>query len=151
MTEPLRGNKLEYKNMTKFTLKLIAPDGVKYESEADEAILPTEQGQITILPNHMPLIALLCPGEIILKNNNKEHFLVTEGGVVEITNNTVKILADTAEDADSLNQIAIEEAKKKALEALSRSTTDQEFASAYSVLEKQLARINFMKRRKKYK
>lgn len=137
--------------MAKFNLKLIAPDGVKYESEADEATLPTEQGQITILPNHMPLIALLCPGEIILKDGGKEHFLVTEGGVVEIADNTVKILADTAEDADSLDQIAVEEARKKAEEALGRSTTDQEFASAYSVLEKQLAKINFMKRRKKYK
>jgi len=137
--------------MSKLNLKLIAPDGVKYEAEADEAILPTPDGQITLLPNHMPLIALLSPGEIILKNNGKEHFLVTEGGVVEITKNNVKILADTAEDADSLDQITIEAAKKKAEESLSRATSDQEFASAYSVLEKQLVKLDFMKRRKKYK
>ena len=73
--------------MNSFKLKLIAPDGVKYEHEAFEAILPTPQGQITILPNHMPLISLLSPGEIILKINGTEHVLATEGGIVDIANN----------------------------------------------------------------
>jgi F-type H+-transporting ATPase subunit epsilon len=138
--------------MTKtFKLKLIAPDGVKYEGEALEASLPTPDGQISILPDHMPVISLLSPGEIVLKTSGKEHFLVTEGGVVEISNNLVKILADSAESAESLDQVKIDEAKKKAEASMANAKTDVEFADATAALEKQLAKIRVLKKRKKYR
>ena len=134
-----------------FNLKLIAPDGVKYEADAIEASLPTPDGQITILPNHMPVISLLAPGEILLKIDGKEHVLATEGGIVEIANNTVKILADTAEDIDSLDALKIEEAKKHAESLLSSARNDMEYADAVAHLEKQIAKLNIIKRRKKYR
>lgn len=137
--------------MNSFKLKLIAPDGVKYEHEAVEATLPTPQGQITVLPNHMPLISLLSPGEIVLKINGTDHVLATEGGIVEIANNEVKILADTAEDVDSLDQLKIEEAKKEAEAVLAQARNDVEYADALAILEKQIAKINVLKRRKKYR
>jgi len=52
--------------MSKFKLKLIAPDVVKYEAEATAVILPTSDGEIEILPGHMPLVSLLAPGEMII-------------------------------------------------------------------------------------
>ncbi|MEK9156227.1 MAG: ATP synthase F1 subunit epsilon [Patescibacteria group bacterium] len=137
--------------MNTFNLKLISPDGVKYEQEAAEVILPTPDGQITLLPNHMPLIALLAPGEIILKINGREHNLATEGGIIEVADNTVKILADTAEDVDSLDQLKVEEAKQAAAERLAQAADDVEYADALAQMEKQLAKINVLKRRKKYR
>lgn len=134
-----------------FKLKLIAPDGVKYEHDASEALLPTPNGQIAILPNHMPLISLLSPGEIILNINGKEEHLVTEGGIVEIANNEVKVLADTAEDVDSLNELKIEEAKKAAETRLAQAKDDVEYTEASTALEKELARLTVLKRRKKYR
>ncbi|MFA5927034.1 MAG: ATP synthase F1 subunit epsilon [Patescibacteria group bacterium] len=135
--------------MNTFRLKLIAPDGVKYEQDASEATLPTPDGQITILPNHMPVISLLSPGEIVLKISGKDHVLATEGGIVEVANNTVKILADTAEDVASLDQLKIEEARKNAEERLSQAQDDVEYADAVTQLEKQLAKLNVIKRRKR--
>lgn len=137
--------------MKSFKLKLIAPDGVKYEGEALEASLPTPDGQIAILPDHMPVISLLAPGEIILKTSGKEHYLATEGGVVEISNNLVKILADSADSAESLDQVKIDEAKKKAEQSLANAKTDIEFADASAVLEKQLAKLRVLNKRKKYR
>jgi F-type H+-transporting ATPase subunit epsilon len=137
--------------MNNFKLKLIAPDGVKYEAEAVEATLPTPDGQITVLPDHMPLISLLSPGEIILKIDGKEHILATEGGIVEVANNCVKILADTAEDVESLDQLKIEEAKKQAEEVLANARTDVEYADSLANLQKQLAKLSILKRRKKYR
>ncbi len=137
---------------TNFNLKIIAPDGVKYEEEATEISLPTPDGYITILPNHMPLIALLKPGEIIIKNGSKIHELATEGGIVEISNNLVKILADTAEEVNNLNELRIIEAKKAAEERLKNAKDDVEFADAAAHLEKQLAKLSILnKRRKKYR
>ncbi len=137
--------------MNHFNLKLISPEGVKYETDAAEATLPTPDGQITIMPNHMPLIALLAPGEIVLKIDGKENILVTEGGIVEVVNNKVKILADTAEDVDSLDQLKIEEAKKQAEELVATAKTEIEYADAVAHLEKQLSKLNILKRRKKYR
>lgn len=134
-----------------FKLKLISPEGEKYQTEASEVSLPTPGGQITVLPDHMPLISLLSPGEIILKINGEEHALVTEGGTVEIANNYVKILADTAEDVDSLDHLKIEEAKKHAEHLVANSKDDFEHAEATALLEKQIAKLNVLKRRKKYR
>lgn len=132
----------------KFQLKLVAPDGVKYEAEASEVTLPTPNGQITILPNHMPLVSLLSPGEIIVKNGTKTVELATEGGIVEIFGNLVKVLADTAEGADSLDELKIIEAKKAAEARLAQAKDDVEFTDAAAALEKQLAKLNFLTRRK---
>lgn len=137
--------------MNTFNLKLIAPDGIKYEVDAAEATLPTPDGQITILPNHMPVISLLAPGEILLKIDGKDHVLATEGGIVEIANNIVKVLADTAEDIDSLDQLKIEDAKKQAQHLLANAKNDVEYADAVAHLEKQIAKLNILKRRKKYR
>jgi len=134
-----------------FLLKLIAPDGVKYQEEATEVVLPTENGQIEVLPGHMPLVALLKPGEIIIRNGDKEHFLATEGGIAQISQNLVKILADTAEDADSLDELAIVEAKKVAQERLANAKDEVEFTEAQALLEKQLAKLNILTKRKKYR
>lgn len=137
--------------MSTFKLKLIAPDGVKYEEDATEVTLPTVDGQVTILPNHMPLITLLKPGEIIIKNGTKIHELATEGGIVEISNNLVKILADTAEDVSSLDELKIAEAKKIAEERLANAKDDVEFTDASAMLEKQITKLNLLtKRKKKY-
>ena len=137
--------------MSNFKLKLIAPDGVKYEETASEITLPTRDGQITILPGHMPLITLLRPGEIIIKDGAKTHELATEGGVAEISQGLVKILADTAEDASNLNELKIIEAKKAAEHRLAQAKDSVEFADASAALEKQLAKLNFLtKRKKKY-
>lgn len=137
--------------MKTFKLKLIAPDGIKYEEEATSVSLPTRDGQITVLPGHVALITLLKPGEIVIDNGGKAHELATEGGVAEITGTEIKILADTAEDAQSLDELKIVEAKKAAEKRLAAAKDDVEFADAAAALEKQIAKLNFLtKRRKKY-
>jgi len=137
--------------MNSFTLKLIAPDGVKYEQEATEVILPTDRGEIGVLPNHMPLIALLKPGEIVIKNGSSTHNLATEGGLVEVANNVVKVLADTAEDAGSLDELKIIEAKKAAELVRDSAQNEVEYNEAAVMIEKQLAKLKFLDKRKKYK
>ncbi len=132
-----------------FKLKLVSPDGVKYDQDATEVLLPTPNGQIAILADHASLVTVLKPGEIVIKNANKEDYLSTDGGTVEVHNNLVKILADTAERAESLDEMAIVEAQKKAKERMEQAKNDTEYADAYGYLEKQLARLNFIKKRKR--
>lgn len=137
--------------MKKFNLQLISPEGSKFDREIEEAILPTPDGQVAVLADHMPLISLLSAGEIIIKENGKEDILVTEGGVVEVNNNKVRIIADSAEDLDSLDQLKIEQAKEHAEEILSNAADEIDYVEALALLEKQITKINILKRRKKYK
>ena len=135
--------------MKSFTLKLITPAGVAFEGEIGQASIPTPDGQLTILPNHMPIMTLLAPGEIRIQTGNKEHYLSTEGGVAYISKNLLKILADTAESADTLDQAKIEEAKQKAAHMMANAADDIEFAHAEALLEKQIAKLDFIKRRRR--
>lgn len=132
----------------KFKVNLISPEGVKYQDEAEELILPTANGQIGVLANHEPLIALLSPGEIVVKSGGKDHFLATHGGVVKIANNVVEILADSAEYADELDQIKINEARERAEKQLKEAKDEVDFSSAAAMLEKILASEKVLKRRK---
>jgi len=134
--------------MKNFILKLITPSGIAFDGEIAEASLPTPDGQITILADHKPIITQVIPGEIIIKKSGKETYLATEGGVAYISKNFLKILADTAESADSLDLAKIEEAKKKAEHLKNVATDEEEFAQAEALIEKQLAKIKFIKKRR---
>lgn len=81
----------------------------------------------------------------------KRNIYTFEAGVVEISNSLVKILADTAEDIDSLDQLKIEEAKKQAQHLIASAKNDVEYADATAHLEKQIAKLNIIKRRRKYR
>jgi F-type H+-transporting ATPase subunit epsilon len=133
----------------KFNVKLVSPEGVKYEDEADELILPTENGQIGVLADHEPLIALLSPGEIVVKTGTREHYLATHGGVVKIAGNVVEILADSATYADELDQVKINEAREKAVRQLAEAKDETDYATAAGMLEKILASEKVLKRRKR--
>lgn len=135
--------------MKTFNLKLISPTGVKYEAEANSVFLPTPDGEIEILPDHMPLIALLSPGEILIKLGDKTEYLATDGGLVEINGNMVKILADAAEAAENLDEMKIMEAKKAAEERLANAKDNVEYADAAAHLEKQLSRLRIVTKRKR--
>lgn len=131
-----------------FSLKLISPTGIKYEAEANSVFLPTPDGEIEILPDHMPLIALLSPGEILIKLDGKTEHLATDGGLVEINGNTVKIIADAAEAAENLDELKIMEAKKAAEERLANAKDNVEYADAAAHLEKQLSKLRIITKRK---
>jgi len=135
----------------KFSLKLISPEGIKYEGEVDEAILPTANGQIGVLANHQPLVALLCPGEIILKEGGKEHYLATDGGIVKIANNQMNIVADGAQYAEELEELKIIEARERAKKSLSEAKDEVSFTNAAVALEKILASEKVLKRRRRQK
>ena len=78
--------------------KIITPERIMLETEADSLTVPTELGEITILKNHLPIVANLVPGEIKFKKGGQEQFFAVSSGVIEVReNNNVVVLADAAE------------------------------------------------------
>ena len=100
----------------KFTVEIITPDQSILKSETNEVTIPSYEGQMGILKDHIPLITFLRPGLIVLKNEKEKKFYVEEG-TVEFSNNNLLILTSTVKDVENLDSglinLLIEEAEKK--------------------------------------
>ncbi len=121
---------------------LLTPERTVATGEADALIVPTTTGQITIFPGHIALSSLLAPGEMRVRSKGKEELFALSTGFLSFTNNTLTILADTAERSDELELVAIEKAKQEAEEAKKqvRFADDVSYAAAAAALERELVR-----------
>lgn len=129
---------------SKISFEITTPERVVYKDEVDQITIPTKEGEITVLPNHIPLVSILTPGALTVKKNGEEVFMATSGGFIEVQpGNKVIVLADTAERSEELDIKAIEEAKERARKVLAekRNIDDVTFADAAAGLERELARL----------
>ncbi len=131
--------------------RVVTPERILFEEEeVDQISLPTQQGEITILPNHIPLVATLQPGELRFKKGGEEIPIVVSGGFVEIQPLTVTVLADTAERIEEIIEERAEEARKRAEEAMKAKRMDaKEYAYLVAKIEKEMARLRVAKKYKK--
>lgn len=132
--------------------KIVTPERVVYENDILQVSIPTTTGQITILPNHIPLISLLEAGEMVIKDDLGEHILAVAGGVLEIKEkNNVVILADNAERAEEIDITRAEEARRRAEEQLKdiHNLQDVDFARIQAMMERELNRIRVGKKYRK--
>lgn len=128
--------------------ELVTPERVVLKEEVLQITIPTQSGEITILPDHIPLVSILRPGVIELRKVSGENEVISvSGGFVEVLKNKIVILADTAELAVELDEQRIEEARKKAEEMKKWKDIDAvQFAEISGLIEKQLARSKAVKR-----
>lgn len=120
----------------KLKLKLVTPVEVVFEQEVDGVSLPTRLGEITVLPQHTELVSILQPGELVVRTNGETHPLVVTGGVIEVYQNTLCILADSAEHANKID-IASAEARSQQLEQDLKTQTSLDL-NTYELLQRQL-------------
>ncbi len=123
----------------KLKFKIVTPERLVYENEIDQVTLPTMEGEITILPDHAPLIAVLKPGSAEVKIGKEELDLAVSGGLIEVKMNNVTVLADTAERAEEIDIKRAEEAREWAESILKEKVIPDYTTTA--LLERQLARI----------
>ncbi len=129
--------------MSKLTIKIVTPERVVFEGSADSLSAMTENGEVTILPTHVPMASLLRAGEMRLKDGGQETVLAVSTGVLEVhSGSNIVILADTAERSEELELSQIEAAKKLAEDRLTeaRNKNDIGYADAAAHLERELAR-----------
>ena len=96
-----------------FTVELISPDQTILKLEVNEVIIPSYEGQMGILNNHIPLITFLRPGIITIKTKVEKKFYVEEG-TVEFSNNNLLILTSTARDLANFDKVLVNDLLKKA-------------------------------------
>jgi len=110
-----------------FAVEIISPDKSILKSEAVEVTIPSYEGQMGILKDHIPLITFLRPGLIIIKENSGEKKFFIEDGTIEFANNNLLILTSTAKELSSLKKDELDRFIKEAEKKLSESEiTDKE-------------------------
>ena len=102
-----------------FVVEIISPDKSILKSEATEVTIPSYEGQMGILKDHIPLITFLRPGLIIIKEDSGEKTFFIEDGTVEFSNNSLLILTSTAKSLDSLDKNSIDTIIKNSEEKIS--------------------------------
>lgn len=124
---------------------LVTPHGVRYDDMAHSVSIPTDEGEVTILPRHCMLVSKLKAGTITIVKPDGETTLAISHGLLEVRgNNTVYVMADSAEHAADIDIERAEEARKRAEELLASAAIDNEmeYARIQAQIEKELARIH---------
>ncbi|MEI6190847.1 MAG: ATP synthase F1 subunit epsilon [bacterium] len=143
----------------KLQLKIVTPEKLILEELVDQVTLPTTEGEITILPDHIPLISALSAGDIVAVKDGEHIPMAVVGGFLELKkeNNitTLIILADFAEHVSTITDIEIEKAKALAAELKRRSENNEivDFEHFETELERSLTRVKIADkwRSKKYR
>lgn len=137
------------------TFELVTPAGQAFSEDVYEVLLPTEAGQIAILPHHMDIVSVAVAGVISIrlresdKDTAMEHF-ATNGGIIEVQDGTIRLLADEVERADNVDEMKAREALARA-QAMRAASDDQiSISEAEAIIEHSMARLKVadLKRRK---
>ncbi len=129
--------------------EIVTPEKTVMKENVKKAIIPTKEGELTILPKHTPLVSTLKSGVLELeKEDGTKEVAFVSGGFLEVLRNKVVILADTADRAEDIDMKKVEEVRKKAEEAMSKAEHDDEenFANITASLERELAKTKAVSR-----
>lgn len=124
-----------------------------FSGTASFLLARSTDGELGIMPRHVPLLAQLQPGEVMLRDEfDEEHFYYASGGFLEVQPHVVTVLADTATRAHDLDEAAAEEARKRAEQAIQNRSGEMDYARAQAELAEaaaQLRTIQSLRRRQK--
>ncbi len=132
--------------MAELHLKIVTPEKSIFDEKVSGVNVSTEQGEIGILPNHANLIAKVIPGELTIKRNGKVEMMAVGSGFLQVAGNILIVMTDLATYAADIDERAVEEAKKRAEQALTQTLSDEEYAETLANLEKSLAQLRVKRR-----
>jgi F-type H+-transporting ATPase subunit epsilon len=122
-------------------VEVVAAERSILSGEADEVQADTVKGQIGILPRHAAMLTLLVPGTVRLRRGNEEEILAVGGGFLEVSDNNVVVLADSAERAEEIDVARAEEARRRAASRVRGRTPDIDQDRAQAALARSLSRL----------
>jgi len=135
--------------MAKLKLEIVTPSGRAFSGDVDSIVIPAAEGEMGILPMHVPVLTALVPGELRIGNNGREDPLVVGNGFAEITQDHVTILTDMAHTDDEIDEKAAEAAVQRAREAMNDpQNTVEAQAELEASLKRSIAEIEFKRRRR---
>jgi F-type H+-transporting ATPase subunit epsilon len=126
----------------KLKLELVTPYRLVLSQAVDEVTAPGTLGEFGVLPGHTPLLTTLKVGELTYRQGHDLFHVAVNWGYVEVENDTVTVLVETAELADQIDMERAQSALGRAQEALKKlSQEDKEFKVMEGALERALIRV----------
>ncbi|KAB2648277.1 MAG: ATP synthase F1 subunit epsilon [Verrucomicrobia bacterium] len=136
--------------MATLKLEIVTPEKVAYSDDVDGVVIPGTEGEMGVLPMHIPLMTMIHPGELVVSKGNDRKYLAVGEGFVTIDQTSVKVLTDMAIEWEAIDESAAEAAVKRAEEAMARKHElgSEEAAAVQVALAKSLAQLHVKRRRR---
>lgn len=126
---------------------LITPEKIVFQEEVESATMPTVDGEITVLPHHIPLITALTNGVIQLKTGSDIHYVSVSEGVVKVDSMGITVLSTVAHRADEMVMEQVEKALEDAKKVMEmKRGSDEEFALAMAVVARENMKLHAMRK-----
>jgi F-type H+-transporting ATPase subunit epsilon len=126
--------------------QLVALSGTKFDDDVYEVILPTLDGEIGVLQDHMPLVSVATTGAIAVRRDSKDsdtqrEYFATNGGVIEVSDNALRVLVDEADHADDINEAEAQAAMERAQKMKAEASDEISLEHAQAVVDRQAVRL----------
>lgn len=133
--------------MSTLHVEVVSAEGQIYSGTAQMVFAPAVEGEVGIAPRHAPLLTMIRPGEVRIRDESGvEHHIFVTTGVLEVQPTAVTILADTAVRAADLDEAAAIEAKRRAEELLAKREGDIDFSLVQSELLEAVTKLQMIER-----
>ena len=130
-------------------LEIVTPEAKVFFGDVDMVTLTGVEGEMGIMPGHMPVMTQLTAGELAVRQNGQNLFLAVGDGFVQITETNVSVLTDMAVKTDEIDEAKAAEAQRKAESRLAQKLSDEESATVHAALIHATTLLNVKRRHKK--
>jgi F-type H+-transporting ATPase subunit epsilon len=129
-----------------FHFQLVSLSGKKFDDDVYEVILPTLDGEIGVLQDHMPLVSVATNGAIAVRRTPKDtdaqrEYFATNGGVIEVSDNNLRVLVDEADHAENLNEAEVQKALERAKKMKAEAKDEVSLEHAQALVDRQTVRL----------
>ncbi|MDD2281809.1 MAG: F0F1 ATP synthase subunit epsilon [Eubacteriales bacterium] len=124
-----------------FILTVVTPERRVFQETVNMVIVRTTDGEMGVLPGHIPLVAPLAIGPLRIKTGDDERKAAVNGGFIEVTAQQVIILSESAEMEEEIDVARAESARQRALARLEKRQADVDYARAQAALQRAIIRL----------
>ena len=132
--------------MATIKLEIVTPEAKTFSEDVEMVTLTGSEGEMGILPQHMPLMTQLVAGEIVAKMGGKNILLAVGDGFVQVTGDRVAVLTDMAIRAENIDEAKAEEARQRAEARLAEKISEEDAAMVNATLVNSLAQLKVKRR-----
>ena len=134
-------------SMARLKLDVVTAEREVISEEVDAVVAPGVEGELGILPRHAPLVTMLQPGIMRVRKGGEESLMAVSGGFLQVFNDRVLVLADTAERAEEIEESRADEARQRAATAVQEAGRGADSEAARLALRRSLVRLQVVRRR----
>jgi F-type H+-transporting ATPase subunit epsilon len=127
-------------------LEIVTPESKTFSEDVEMVTLPGAEGEMGIYPQHVPLMTQIVAGEVIVRQNGRDHLLAVGDGFAQITGDRVAIMSDMAIRAENIDEARAEEARRRAEARLAEKLEDEDAAMVSASLAASLAQLKVKRR-----